>query len=348
MEDWNRAQRAIGLGVLIALTPAALAAQDAPAGLPQVSLTIEGGCTTLDEAVITRVLAVELRSLAALSEPTATTRAAVEASCADDRVVLTLIETHGDRRLSRELDLSGAAGRSRLVALAIAELIGASFVVLPEPVVAEPVVAAPPPPEVIAPEEVALVVTPVPIDPELRPDAPEPSAPPAVPDPWGVHLFAAGAIAGEPFHASGGGGAGIDAELVLPLALRVDLRAMQGVVSAAPGEVRMTEASAGAFLALRATFARSLLDVGLGGRGGLGILEGQAAGGRLLVGPSVAIAATAQLSLEVARAIYAHVGVEVGWTVVGVSGTDADGAIIARAGGPSLVLTLGMEVRPPR
>jgi hypothetical protein len=50
MEDWNRAQRAIGLGVLIALTPAALAAQDAPAGLPQVSLTIEGGCTTLDEA----------------------------------------------------------------------------------------------------------------------------------------------------------------------------------------------------------------------------------------------------------------------------------------------------------
>lgn len=343
MEDWNRAQRAIGLGVLIALTPAALEAQDAPADLPQVSLTIDAGCTTLDEAVITRVLTVELRSLAALSEPSATTRAAVQASCVADRVVLALIETRGDRRLSRELDLSGAAGRSRLVALAIAELVGASFVVIPEPVV-----ATPPPPEVIAPEEVALEVTPVPIDPELRPEAPEPSAPPAVPDPWGVHLFAAGAIAGEPFHASGGGGAGIDAELVLPLALRVDLRAMQGVVSAAPGEVRMTDASAGAFLALRATFARSLLDVGLGARGGVGILEGQAAGGRVLVGPSVAIAATAQLSLEVAQAIYAHVGVEVGWTVVGVSGTDADGAIIARAGGPSLVLTLGMEVRPPR
>jgi hypothetical protein len=257
------------------------------------------------------------------------------------------------------------------VALAIAELIAASWVRSPPAVTAEPE----PEPDEPATEPDAATEAPAPeaparetaLEPEPAPSEPirvedVASAPPSsstgaanVPAELhaalGVRVFALLGLSGDPLHGWGGGGVGLDVLLTGPLVLRADLRAAHGTLDAAGlGAVADTRASAAALLALRAQMDAGHLDVGAGVRAGVGVLAGAQtapAAGRTLVGPTLAPVLAADLSVALAAPLHLHLGLETGWTVLGVAGTDAaTGAVVARIGGPEASLVLGLEVRP--
>lgn len=309
----------------------------ASAQRPTIDVTLEVGCGDLDETIVRRVLEVELGEYAQLDAEDPEAQVAV--SCATPIFVLTLTEAASDRRLARELEIDAVSGRSRLVALAISELIAASWIVTERR--AEPVVVVPPLPPAVetvtepaATEEVAAPV-----------DVIQPA-------PIGIRIFGLGRISGEPIHFSGGGGVGFDAELLEPVAFSLDAQVTRGRVETTPGAVDLTAITLGAFIAIRAPFDRSHADIGLGVRGGAGVLEGRASeatAGQVVVGPVVSVAANTLLSLHLVGTAYAHVGLELGWTVVGVTGTLATtGETLARLGGAYIALGVGFEIRPGR
>jgi hypothetical protein len=114
---------------------------------PRVTLTLDS-CIPLDPAEVRRGVALELGAVLAGPEDTDTTQVGV--SCKDSKVVLEVIDPISGKSLSRRVDLevSPQAARSRLLALAIAELVTASWSELdsnPEPRV--PPASTPPSPE---------------------------------------------------------------------------------------------------------------------------------------------------------------------------------------------------------
>jgi hypothetical protein len=123
------------------------AVADADAGHPRVRLTLDA-CIPLDPAEVRRRVALELGAVLAGPEDTETTRVGV--SCKDAKVLLEVIDPISGKSLSRPVDLevSPPAARSRLLALAIVELVTASWTELdsnPEPEV--PPASNPPSPE---------------------------------------------------------------------------------------------------------------------------------------------------------------------------------------------------------
>ena len=188
---------------------------------------------------------------------------------------------------------------------------------------------------------------------ESSPRAPEETAtpPPVRPRAFGVRAFGSARIAGEPLHLSGGGGLGVDLELLAPLAISADIRAEQGSVGVPGlGEVRLTAAWLTGLLALRLPLELHHADFGIGARVGYGWLDGEGArgvGGAQQSGALVALVTASHISLHVVGSAYLHVGIELGWVTLPVFGTDAStGESVARIDGGQLAITLGFEVRP--
>lgn len=318
----------LAAAVLLLVAPAA--AQ--PAERPSVAVVVGAECTSLDAAAMRRILAIELGDLAELVADPIDATATVDVGCIDPRVTLDLRSERSEVHLSRELDALVETGRSRVVAIAIAELVAAGLVV---------VHVAPPPVEPDVPEPV--------VSPEVAPEEPVPVPLPSVrPEPYGVRFFGVARVSGEPFHFSGGGGIGFDASLVDPIAVTLDARLERGSVGAPVGDVDLTGVTLGTFLTLRAPFERSHADIGVGARSGVGLLEGDGpdgVGGGTVVGPIVSIAAETLVSIHVVGSAYVHVGIELGWTFATVTGTFA-GEPIARLGGAYLSISAGIEFRP--
>lgn len=336
----------------IALASASAHAQDEPATTidrPRVSVTLDASCGTLDAAQVRRVLDVELGSEADLDAPVDAATSRVEVRCEEaDLVRLVVDEPLTQKHLERTLVL-GETGRARLVAIAIAEILAASWIELGMRHAPEVQPSASPASEetlAIALETAREHLAEEPVI------APPPPPVEAAPRPFGVRAFGVVRVSGEPLHFSGGGGLGLDAELLAPLAILVDLRAEQGSVDVASlGEVRMSLVTAAALLALRAQFGLSHADFGAGVRGGMGLLEGTSASpgvqARSQLGAIASAVAQTDVSLHIAYAGYFHVGFEVGWIFVPVYGTDAgSGSVVARIGGAQLAITVGFEVRP--
>jgi hypothetical protein len=119
----------------------------ADAAHPRVTLTLDV-CIPLDPAEVRRGVALELGAVLAGPEDTETTQVGV--SCEGAKVLLEVIDPISGKSLSRrvDLDVSPPAARSRLLAIAIAELVTASWTELesnPEPQV--PPASTPPSPE---------------------------------------------------------------------------------------------------------------------------------------------------------------------------------------------------------
>lgn len=322
----------------------ALAAPSAHAQLPTLAVSLDPGCNTLDAAAMRRVLDVEVGNLVALTTEVEGASVTVAVTCEGDIAHLSLDEPASELpTLARDVDLASMRGPSRLIALAIAELLSAHWARRAEP-------EAPPEPEPEPELERELER-----EPERGPrQASEPVAPAPLPElpaaPVGVRAFAVLGVAGDPAHAWGGGGLALDVSLVGPLVLWLDVRATHGTLEAASsGTVADTRVSGAVLVALRVAMDAGHLDVGLGARAGVGILEGRqsaAADGRALVGPTLGPVLASALSLRLASPVFFHIGLEIGWSALGVVGTDDRGGVVARIGGPEAALSLGVEVRP--
>lgn len=324
--------------VLALAAPRVAAAQEAE----RVAVTLEvEPCAGIEPDVVRRIVELELSPRVDL-ESTSTDASVLRSDCEAEQVVLTLDERLTGKRLERTVDLTGAAGsRSRLVALALVELLTASWIELGmrrEPEI--PVIGARDDPNAA---RAALDVAQ-----ERMPPAP-PSAPTALP-PLGLHAFGLVRVSGDPLHFAGGGGLGVDYELAAPLVLIGDLRAEQGSVSVTDfGYVRATAAWATALLALRHPLELGYFDFAAGARVGVGVLEGSSqsdAIGRTVSGVLAALVGAAHVALHVENALYVNVGIEVAWVVLPIYGTATDGTSLVRLDGGQMLLTLGFVVRP--
>ncbi|HEX4513377.1 MAG TPA: hypothetical protein VH054_07570 [Polyangiaceae bacterium] len=122
---------ALALALEFALAAIAVPAR---ADAPNVDVTIDA-CVPVDASAVRRIVEIELGA----SED-ARGAARVTVSCNDDRVVLRVVDAVTGKSLEREIAASALAERSkaRLLALAIVELVSASWVelvVTPDPVV---------------------------------------------------------------------------------------------------------------------------------------------------------------------------------------------------------------------
>lgn len=320
---------------------------------PQVSITIDSSCAGIDPEIVRRVLGVELGSEADLDAPLDRATTHVLARCDEAQVVLELDELMTGKRLARTIDLTATPedGRARLVALAMAELIAASWIEL----------AMRHDPEVDAVDgggegaeearAIALRIATARLPVTVEEETPVARiVPPRVP-PLGIRAIGVARVSGEPFHFSGGGGLAMDLELLGPLAILLDVRAEQGSVDAGElGSVTLTAAWAGALLALRLPLGLHHADLGVGVRGGIGWLDGEGMRGVLgsqQVGPVGGVITATHLSLHIAYAAYLHVGIELGWITLPLYGTvGTTGESVARIGGAQMAITLGFEVRP--
>ncbi|UJR86425.1 Hypothetical protein I5071_85200 [Sandaracinus amylolyticus] len=321
---------------------------------PRVAIAIDPSCTELDAELTAHVLAIELGDDAELapSDLESTTRARV--SCEGTSVSVDVDDGLTRKRLQRTFDLASApaAVRARLVALAIAELLGAAWVELGMRHDAELDGMRPSPEGSEEARAAALDAARDRLVDETSPgDLETPTPEPITAGPVGVQVLGALRLSGEPLHAAGGGGLAVDIELFAPLALVLDARAEHGRVEAgALGSVAVTTAWVGALLALRLPFGLDHADFGVGARGGAAILEGRASSGasaETIAGGTLAVISAAHLSLHVVGSAYLHVGVELGWIAVPVRGTLAPtGETLAGIAGALGVLVLGVEIRP--
>jgi hypothetical protein len=269
----------------------------------------------------------------------------LEADCGVESAILVVSNAPRGMRLERRIDLANAApnARTRLLALSIAELIGAGFAAIdamPPP--------APPAPEVIAeerapprPQRIVVRATP----------APEAEPPPT--RPLGIRLIGVARVSGTPVHISGGGGIGLEIGLPYMLGVGADFRYEQGRADGGPlGEVALHVAWGSLLALVRPFVGWSSLTIGLGAKLGAAWLEGVPAEGvgggtqaGFVFGPAIAFHG----ALHLAGAGYVHVGLELSWITVGVSGVNgASGESIASFGGPQIAITAGFEIQPSR
>jgi hypothetical protein len=131
------------LALLLAalLTAGSARAEDEPAAALTVSLTVDA-CVAVDAADVRKIVEIELHTATADAAPTR-----VSVQCREALIEIAVEDTITGKSLLRAVDLMGAApkARARLLALAIAELVSASWTELetnPEPAVLP---AGPPP-----------------------------------------------------------------------------------------------------------------------------------------------------------------------------------------------------------
>ena len=127
---------AVGVAALLALAPRHANAQAGAIAHPSVSLEVDP-CVQADVAEVRRIVGIELGALLEDREPAggaATTKGAsdttrVTVACAGPLVELRVDDPLTGKGLTRPIDLStsSATARSRLLAIAIAELVAASW-----------------------------------------------------------------------------------------------------------------------------------------------------------------------------------------------------------------------------
>lgn len=230
-----------------------------------------------------RIVGIELAVELSEVESAGTTR--VRVTCARDATFVEVDDPVTGKSSSRRVDLESTArvARSRLLALAIAELVSASWAELrlrrtsdaplPDAVASVPL------------QNLARRVV------DRRLDVP--FAPPSPPGPIRrvsrARLFALGTLggAGQPTHLLGGGGFEGLVDLTPRLSLALGLDVLRGRIDASPGDVRESRLAWSGALLLRRPVRGWHLAGGLGARIGRGRLEGDGdvLGARVLSAP---------------------------------------------------------------
>ncbi len=340
------------VSALVGVADVASAQAQAPAeSARRVELHLED-CLGADAAAARRILAAELGEVSiVVDEADDSDRDDVtvtHAACGVESAIVVVSHARGDIRVERRVNLAGAAPstRTRLLALSIAEQVAAVWAAVdalpPEPE---------PDPEPIAQPEPEPPVPALPRRRLVRAPDPEPPAPPA--RPLGLRAIGVVRVSGSPVHISYGGGLGIESALPFLLGVGADFRYEQGEADVgALGRVAL-RTTWGTLLALvRPVVGWSSLTIGVGAKLGAAWLQGLPASGvagsthaGLVAGPAV----VAQVALHVGGSGYVHLGLELSWITLGVSGLNgATGETIASFTGPQLAITAGFEIQPSR
>lgn len=329
----------------------------AQADVPRrVELQLED-CLGADAAAARRILAAELGEVSIAIDPDASESSepdedttVTHAACGVESAIVVVSHARGDIRVERRVNLAGAAPntRTRLLALSIAEQVAAVWSAVdalpppePEP---EPVESAPAPEEPDPPRALPLRRL-------VRAPEPQPEGPPT--RPIGLRAIGVVRVSGSPVHISYGGGLAIELGLPYSLGAGADFRYEQGEADAgALGRVALRTAWGTLLALVRPMVGWSSLTIGVGAKLGVAWLEGLPFGGAtgathsgFIAGP----AAVAQVALHIGGSGYVHLGLELSWITMGVSGLNgATGERVASFGGPQLAITAGFEIQPSR
>ncbi len=319
----------------------ALALPAVAADHPPVRLSLELACpdVAVDAAEVRRIVGVELRG--AVFDAGGDTRWVTQISvrCAEGRLQLSVLDPVSRKSLGRSFALAEApaAARARLVALAIAELVAASWTELaanPQPKV-EPAPPPPPPALRAAAREMAL-------ERWSPPDEASPRARVRLLVEAGAHAFA-GPL---PLW---GGGLRFCWERPQVLGVELDLHVDQGVWARPIGQVFIDRASGSVALHARLGAGAFTWRALAGARGGVvrltgaaGSVPGTRAGSG--TGPWAGLLVGGALALS-GRGMSAELRVEGGMSVVGVVGM-VDGAPAVRLDAPWVGLSLGVGLAP--
>jgi hypothetical protein len=322
----------VGLAFACAALAATGTARASPrAGRPAVRLVVDP-CLGIASDEVRRIVAVELRALLTSAEPDdrATTTTRAFASCRETVVALRVEDPVTGKALERGVDvhLADPSTHARLVALAIVELVAASWSELetnPRPAVPPVERRAPAEEQVLAREAVE----------ERRPPPPFRLVTSAAavrvlsgPSLWGVGLRLG--------HEAGW------------LGLAVELAGVRGGTATSLGRVTTEAVVVGASAFVRRAFGDLALRAGGGLRGGVVRMNGdptnalQAAGEALVApwgGPEVGGGATWSLT----RRVLVELAAQVGYVALPVRG-DVGEVEDVRLEGPWLAVQLGVGV----
>lgn len=307
-------------------TPSATAAPR-PAG-GEVSLDLRG-CPAADAGEVRRILAIELRAPVALvSEAGATRDVALGISCDAAAAHVRMDDQLTGKQLLRDVDISATAAIAldRLIALAGAELISASWAEL---MLAPPRAAAGDPAASGAREQALAVVR------ERATDQRR------------TRLFLLARAGASPGRGLAlGGGLAVSRDFATRLRGAVDATFDRRAQTAPPGAITAELASVGLSLAVRLPVRAWELGAGAGARVGVARLAGTPADGTSLLGHSLTAPTWGPLAMVRAtsparRALVLELALEVGYTVLPVRGTFGADELVALQG-PWIGGTLGV------
>ena len=305
-------------------------------------------CVPVDAAAVRQVLAIELGAqvTAAAAAPDGVTRVRVD--CADAQVWLQVDDPLTGKSLLRRIDFYAVdpRARSRLIGLAVTELVSASWTELlanPRPQGVPPAPEVPP-----AVRRAALAA----VQRTARGRGARTLA-------SGPRLSAVAAVSGL-FSGAGvlaGGGVRLGLGHRRHLGWAVDLLTQHGSAGTPLGRVAIDTVSSGGVLLFQRSFPRAVLHAGGGFRLGVGSLRGQpaaadtgnllatgrATGGSVLGlwgGPTLAVGAGVRV-----RRLVAEAAIEGGYTAFAVRGT-VDEATAVDLAGPWLGVQVGLGFLP--
>jgi hypothetical protein len=261
--------------VALALWPAG-----ASAAPPPIELDVKP-CPDVDAAELRRIATIELgaEEVDNRGEDSGTTH--VEVVCTDHVAEIRVLDPLTRKSLARTISLEGVAApaRSRLLALAVAELVDASWVELetnPEPVASPQVPAVQPAARVEAREAV-----------RKRLSTPPPPVSQRMPPMWRVSALASLRWMSDNPSILPGAGVDVGVDVYRSLSLDLDLLVEHARTGYALGDVTTDLASVGAALGLRYELARFTLHTGAGLRVGVAHLQGQPSSGAVASGHDV-------------------------------------------------------------
>jgi hypothetical protein len=300
---------------------------------PTVQLDLDACVAAPDE--IRRVVAVELGALLETGDAGADRRTRVAVTCDGTAVALRVDDPITNKSLARTIDLAGAlpAARSRLLALAIAELVSASWTELeldPDPTA--PLIGPHP---TLAGRDAALT--------SVHARAHRAPAPPArlVLDGGGEKFFA-----GSPMLA--GAGLRVERDSFDPIGWVVDGEVHHGDQMTAIGRVSTDVLGVGGAIVVHRGFGRWHVHLGGGARGGAVELAGvaattAAARGERFWAPWLGVLATGSVEVVLAHRFVLGARLETGEVISPVGGT-VDGRRIVAIDGAWLEASIGIGV----
>jgi hypothetical protein len=310
----------------------------APRSEPVVALDT-AGCPSLESALVHRLVGIELGTAVEPAAEDVTTL--VTLRCSEEAIDIEVADAVTNKTLRRSIDRHalGAGTDERVIALAVAELVEASWVELRlEP---EPPRPPSPVPEV-RPEQRARALEIV----EAEEPAPAPSSPTPRPGNLGaalglrwlpieaLSLISGGMATGDGFGRYGAWGAGIEA--------------FGGRAAAGPGDVSIAGLGPWAALYLRVEPKAVTLQSGLGVRGGWVGLAGRnpspGVATRRHDRPWLAPFVEVMALVRVRDRFGPWAAIDASWIVVGARGRH-DGVEVVRFGGPTLGLRFGLAWR---
>ena len=274
--------------------------------LPSVSVDVTN-CADVDQAVFARLVALELKARPSSADDPALA-AQISLRCDGDHVLIDLVDPVTRKRSQRSLASDGVpvGARPRLLSLAVAELVTASWVeavLFPEPAVRP---STPP-----AAAEVRLAV--------IERAAPRIFAAPIVSS---LHVGAAAACLGAFGRTGPLCGAGLSAGGDHPhgVAWSSDIYGLHGARAVSVGTIALDAIAIGARIGYAAHLGRTVVRVEAGARGGALRLAGHGSGGvaghaawRAFGGPSASLS----LSMVATRRVLVDTRFEVGWLAAG-------------------------------